>query len=209
MSSFLIIAFAISNIYLIITERFRNYARLIALQGVILFAVAFLDLHKIDIWNLIFVVAETLVFKAIIVPRLLFKIINKTKIYRVHEHALPTFFSLLFIMLGLLISIVLSYSLNNKHIDMLFFTIALFSLYTGLFLMLSHKKIFSHLVGFLVLENAVFLFSIAIGNEMPMLINAAILLDIFVSVLILSVFINKIGDKVHNFESDELAILRD
>ena len=48
--------------------------------------------------------------------------------------------------------------------------------------------IISHLIGFLIIENAVFLFSIALGNEMPAFINVAMLLDIFVGVLILGFF---------------------
>jgi hydrogenase-4 component E len=66
--------------------------------------------------------------------------------------------------------------------------IALYTLFTGLLLIVTHKLIISHLVGFLIIENAVFLFSLSIGNEMPMLINIGILLDIFVGVLILGFF---------------------
>jgi len=208
MATFLVIIFALTNIYISVTERFKNYAQLVAVQGIILFGIASFELSKIDVLHLVFIAAETLIFKGIIVPWLLFRIIKRNKLMRVHEKALPSFYSLLFVSLGLIICIILSYSLKHPSINIVYFTIALFSLFTGLFLMISHKKIFSHLVGFLVIENAVFLFSIAIGSEMPMLINGAILLDIFVSVLILGVFINKIGDKVHQFESDELTILK-
>lgn len=66
--------------------------------------------------------------------------------------------------------------------------IALFSLFTGLLLIVTHRLIISHLIGFLIIENAVFIFSLAVGSEMPMLINIGILLDIFVGVLILGFF---------------------
>ena len=205
----LIIIFAVTLIYFSITERFKTYAILIGLQGMMLFGIAIFKLTSTDLPNLIFIVSETLLFKGIIVPFLLFKIIRENKIHKVHNKAIPGFYSLISISFGLLISVILAKSLNNKNVDFLYFTISLFSLYTGLFLIIGHKKIFSHLIGFLIIENAVFLLSVAIGSEMPMLINTAILLDIFVSVLILGVFLNKIGDKMNDFESEKLTKLKD
>jgi hydrogenase-4 component E len=82
--------------------------------------------------------------------------------------------------------------------------VAFFAVYTGMFMIISHRKIFSHLVGFLVIENAVLLLSMAIGSEMPMLINIGILLDIFVSVLILGIFVMRLKQK-----ASELTVLRD
>ncbi len=204
MNVLLVIVFAITLIYLSITERFPVFAGLIAFQGVLLFALSFIELHAITLATLIFVALETLVFKVIIVPYLLFRIISKTGEARVHDKALPGFYSLLFITVGLLLSIVVSFSMNTSPANMIYFIVAFFAVYTGLFMIISHKKIFSHLVGFLVIENAVLLLSLAIGSEMPMLINIGILLDIFVSVLILGIFVMRLKQSAH-----ELTMLKD
>ncbi len=200
----LVIIFAITLIYLSMTERFPIYAGLIGFQGVLLFALSFLELHTITLSTLLFVTIETLVFKVIVVPYLLFRIIDKVGEARVHDKALPGFYSLIFITLGLLLSIVISFSMNTEPATMLYFIVAFFAVYTGMFMIISHKKIFSHLVGFLVIENAVLLLSLAIGSEMPMLINIGILLDIFVSVLILGIFVMKLKQTAH-----ELTMLKD
>jgi len=189
-------------------ERFRSYASLIGIQGVLLFGIAFIELTEVNTLNLIFIVTETLLFKAIAVPLLLFRIINKTTVYRVHPKALPGFYSLLIAIGGLLLSIVLSDQMKDKHIDQVYFTIAIFALFTGILLIVTHRRIFSHMIGFLIIENAVFLFSLAIGSEMPFLINIGILLDIVVSVLIIGVFINRIGTKFNDLETENLTDLR-
>jgi len=204
MNVLIIIVFAITLIYLSMTERFPVYAGLIGFQGALLFVLSFLELHAITLSTLIFVALETLVFKVIVVPYLLFRIISKTGEARVHDKALPGFYSLLFITLGLLLSIVISFSMNTTPANMIYFIVAFFAVYTGLFMIISHKKIFSHLVGFLVIENAVLLLSLAIGSEMPMLINIGILLDIFVSVLILGIFVMRLKQSAH-----ELTMLKD
>jgi hydrogenase-4 component E len=186
------------------TERFPIYAGLIGFQGLLLFVLSFIELDSITPGTLLFVAIETLVFKVIIVPSLLFRIIRKTGETRVHEKALPGFYSLLFVSLGLLTSIAVAFSMKTTPANMIYFIVALFAVYTGLFMIISHRKIFSHLVGFLVIENAVLLLSLAIGSEMPMLINIGILLDIFASVLILGVFAMRLKQHAH-----ELTMLKD
>jgi len=204
MNILVVIVFAITLIYLSMTERFRIYAGLIALQGVLLFALSFLELDAITLMTLLFVAIETLVFKVVVVPFLLFRIIEKTGEARVHDKAMPGFYSLMFVTAGLLLSIVVSFSMNTTQANMIYFIVAFFAVYTGMFMIISHKKIFSHLVGFLVIENAVLLLSLAIGSEMPMLINIGILLDIFVSVLILGIFVMRLKQHAH-----ELTMLKD
>lgn len=204
MNILIIIVFAITLIYLSMTERFPIYAGLIGFQGLLLFILSFLELHAITMATLLFVTIETLVFKVFVVPYMLFRIIAKTGETRVDARALPGFYSLLFISAGLILSIVISFSMNTSPANMIYFTVAFFAVYTGMFMIISHKKIFSHLVGFLVIENAVLLLSLAIGSDMPMLINIGILLDIFVSVLILGIFVMRL--KQH---AGELTRLKD
>jgi hydrogenase-4 component E len=208
MLSFLTILFALTLIYLSIAERFRSFSKLIAVQGFLLFGIAILELTEMNTANLIFIVSETIIFKAIIVPLILYQIINRIKIYKVHTKALPGFYSLLFTIIGLFLSIVLANSLVDKYTDTVYMTIALFTFFTGLLIIVTHKLLFSHMIGFLVIENAVFMFSLAAGKEMPMLINIGILLDIFASVLILGIFINKIGSQNRDLMADSLSTLK-
>jgi hydrogenase-4 component E len=204
MNVLLVILFAITLIYLSITDRFRTYATLIGLQGLLLFALSFLELETITLGTLLFVAIETLVFKVIVVPFLLIRIIRKTGMERVYEKTFPGFYSILFVSAGLLLSIVVSFSLKTTPVNMIYFIVSFFAVYTGLFMIISHKKIFVHLIGFLVIENAVLLLSLAIGSQIPMLINMGILLDIFVSVLILGIFVMRLKQHTH-----ELTMLKD
>jgi len=204
MSVLIVILFAVTLIYFSITERFRIYTVLIGIQGLMLFLLAFFEMESITPGSLIFVAAETLLFKVIIVPYLLYKIINKTGVDRVHEKALPGFYSLLFVASGLILSILVAHSLKAPANYFIYFIVSLFALYTGLFIIISHKKVFSHLIGFLIIENAVLLLSLSLGSGMPVLINIGILLDIFVSVLILGIFIMRLKQY-----SQELTMLKD
>jgi len=72
-----------------------------------------------------------------------------------------------------------------------------------------HKNIFSHLVGYLIIENGIFLLSLSVGNTMPIMVNLAILLDVFMGILILGIFINRVGDTFNSIEIDNLSKLKD
>jgi hydrogenase-4 component E len=208
MLNLFITLFAITLFYFSISERFRTYSVLIAVQGILLFGMAFLELKQVNLANFIFIAAETLIFKTFAVPLLLYRIINRTGVYKVHSKAFPSFYILILTMLGLLLSIILTNVLYSPNVDSVYLAIALFTMFTGVILIVTHKRIFSHMIGFLVIENAVFMFSLAVGSEMPMLINIAILLDIFVSVLIIGVVINRVGEHYSDLGSENLTRLK-
>ena len=205
----LILLYVVTLIYLPITERFRNFASLIGLQGWLLFGIALVRLHAANPAELAFVALETLLFKGILVPWLLFAVIRRTRINRVKRSGSSQSGSLLLSLVALAVSASLTYCIADSTVDLVFFGVALYSLLSGLILIVLRQRIFSHMVGFLVIENGVFLFSTAIGVEMPLLIHFAILLDILISVLMLGIFFTKIDDKLHADDADSLTNVKD
>ena len=205
----LVILYTVTLVYLSITERFRNFASIMGLQGWLLFAVAVLRLHAVDPAELTFVAIETLLFKGILVPALLFAVIRRTKINRVRTSGSSQAGSLLLSLLALVVSASVTYYIADATVDLVFFGVALYALLSGLILIVMRRRIFSHMVGFLTIENGVFLFSPAIGVELPLLINFAILLDILISVLMLGIFFTKIDGKIHADDADALTNVKD
>lgn len=204
MVNYLIVIFAVTLMYFSSADRLTTYIKLIGIQGLLLCGIAIFELKEVNTANLLFIVSETLIFKTIVLPYLLTRIINRSGVTRVHRLAMPGFYLLIFSIFGLLISVILAKILINPFINTIYLAIALFTLFTGMLLIVTHKLIISHLIGFLIIENAVFMFSLAIGNEMPMMINIGILLDIFVGVLILGFFGLRL--KPH---TNELTMLKD
>ncbi|BBD46916.1 MAG: hypothetical protein PHT14_08050 [Petrimonas sp.] len=209
MTDILLIALAMTLLYMSIADRLQTYLYILVLQGLILFGTTYLTLTDVSTLNLLLVLLETIVFKAIAVPWFMNYLIKRNKITRVTEPYLPNFVSLIIVTLIIVSTIILSGSIEDKNLDKTFFVVALSTLFTGLYLVVSRKKIISHVVGYLVIENGVFVLSLAIGNEMPMLLNLGIMLDIFASVLILGVFFNKIGDVIRDPDVNLLTNLKD
>jgi hydrogenase-4 component E len=209
MTNVLLIIFIISLLYVSIANRIITYVRILALQGMILFGVTYLQLQDIQTWNLVLILLETVVFKAVAVPIFLGYLIRRNKITRETEPYLPHFVSLIIITMIVVITVVLANSIKDTHLDKIFFIVSLSTLFTGLYFIASRKKIITHVMGYLMIENGVFVLSLAVGNEMPNLVNLGIMLDVFASVLILGIFLNKIGDVFKAVDVDQLSNLKD
>ena len=195
-------------IYLAIADRFRNHTTILALQGLLLFGIAMARLHEFHPVEMSFIIAETLIFKAIVIPAILMRVIRLTKINRIHSSS-SQFGALVMSIVALVASCTITYYMADQRTDMIFFGVALYALLSGLILIVMRKRIFAHLIGFLVIENGVFLFSMAIGVELPMLINLAIMLDILISILILGMFLRRMDDDIHTDETDALTSIKD
>ena len=59
----------------------------------------------------------------------------------------------------------------------------------GAMLMITRKTLFSQIIGFLTIDNAIFLAANSITHGMPLLVELGVLFDLFVSILILSILI--------------------
>lgn len=204
----LIILYVLTLIYLAIADRFRNHTTILALQGLLLFGIAMARLHEFHPVEMSFIIAETLIFKAIVIPAILMRVIRMTKINRIHSSS-SQFGALVMSIIALIASCTITYYMADSRTDMIFFGVALYALLSGLILIVMRKRIFAHLVGFLVIENGVFLFSMAIGVELPMLINLAIMLDILISIVILGMFLRRMDNDIHTDETDALTSIKD
>ena len=192
-----------------IANRLMTYIKVLALQGVLLFFVVFIQLNEINTLNLVLILLETIVFKSIAVPAFLAYLLKRNNITREAEPFLPNFVSLVITTFIVVITILISNTIKDVHLDKIFFVVALSTLFFGLYLIATRRKIITHVMGYMVIENGVFVLSLAVGNEMPMLVNLGILLDIFASVLILGIFLNKIGDVFKDVDVDQLSNLKD
>lgn len=205
----LLIIFLITLFYMSIANRLMTYIKVLALQGVLLFFVVFLQLNRIDPVNLGFILLETIVFKSLAVPFFLSYLLKRNNITREAEPFLPNFLSLVITTAIVVVNILIANVIKDDHLDKIFFVVALSTLFFGLYLIATRRKIITHVMGYMVIENGVFVLSLAIGNEMPLLVNLGIMLDIFASVLILGIFMNRIGDVFKDVDVDQLSNLKD
>lgn len=209
MTNTLLIFLIISLIYAVAANRLSTYILIIAFQGIILFALTFIELIEINALNLVLILFETIVFKSIAIPAFLQYVIKRNNLTREAEPYVSNFLSVVVITVIIVGSFLLSNAIHDDNLKTMFFVVALSSLFTGLYIIVSRRKLITHVMGFLIIENGVFVLSIAVGSEMPMIVNIGIMLDIFVSVLLLGIFVNRIGDVLKEHDAEQLRQLKD
>ncbi|HLF33875.1 MAG TPA: hypothetical protein VI583_06545 [Cyclobacteriaceae bacterium] len=209
MTDILLIIFAITLVFMSIANRLGTYVNILFLQGLLLFGISFIELKEINTLNLAFILLETVIFKTIAVPFFMRYVIKRNKITREAEPYLPNFVSLVIVTSIIILTYLLSKTIQDPLLNKIYFVVALSALFTGLYIIMTRRKVITHVMGYLVIENGVFILSIAVGSEIPMLINTGILLDLFVSIFLLGIFINKIGDVLKDVDVGQLKQLKD
>ncbi len=89
------------------------------------------------------------------------------------------------------------------------FGIALSTIIISLWLITIKHKILSNVIEFITMENGIFLLSLSIAKEMPMLVNIGVLLDVFIAIYILGLFVSEINTELGDMEIAHLSDLKD
>ena len=110
---------------------------------------------------------------------------------------------------GFLASFMLLGSKGLMGVNAVYLGAAISAVITGLFIIVSRKKIITHVMGFVMMENGIFLLSLSVSGEMPFIVNFGVLLDLFIAVFLLGLFISRINSTFDELEIDSLSELKD
>ncbi|SRR5579883_2062845 len=88
-------------------------------------------------------------------------------------------------------------------------TVAISLVLTGLVLMLTRRVAISQIIGFLVIENGIYVFALTQTRGMPMIVEMGVLLDVLVGVMIAGLLVFKIQRSFEHIDVTQLAELRD
>jgi hydrogenase-4 component E len=88
-----------------------------------------------------------------------------------------------------------SLKLPGKPVTDLLVPCSLATVLLGFFTMVTRTRAVTQVLGYLVMENGIFLFALSLVDAMPLLIEMGILLDIFVAVFIMAIVVNHINEE--------------
>jgi hydrogenase-4 component E len=198
-------------LYVFAASRIEAYVKILALQGTLLFLLVVVDIKEINWLNIAFLIVETLIIKTIVIPYFLLKVIRKNEIGREIEPYISQFYSVLIASAIFMFGFVAAFwaAKTNAGIKPLYFGISIVLIVSSLFLIVNRKRIITHILCYMMLENGIFLLSLSVANEMPMLVNIGVLLDLFVGIFLFVIFFNKIQEMYDGNHIDVLTELKD
>ncbi|MDD5129076.1 MAG: hypothetical protein PHO40_05440 [Candidatus Omnitrophica bacterium] len=159
----------------------------------------------------LFVVAGLLfVLKVSLIPYLLYQIIKKIRVSEDLGLFINPQLSLVWALVFTYLSWVFSVSLLISHETVLtsMLAIAFFIVLAGLFLMITRMSALAQIIGLLVMENGLFLLASTVSGGMPFFVEIAIFFDVFVSVVIMGLFVHRINKLFTHIDVNKLSRLK-
>jgi hydrogenase-4 component E len=210
LADFLIALIMLTNFTLVVTNRINKAIQVAVIQGVIL-GVLPLAMGLWRIPHIVLMAAAAVAVKGWLIPFLFRRALHKVKIDREVGPYIGYSASLLLCALGTGLSLILAHNLPLKlgTANPLFVPASLSTLFTGFLLLVSRRKALTQVVGYLVLENGIYLFGLMLVEDMPLLVETGILLDLFVGVFVMGIVINHISAAFDSMDIRRLAKLKD
>src|SRR6516162_6616422 len=85
---------------------------------------------------------------------------------------------------------------------------SIFLIFVGLFLIVSRRNALMQVIGYLVLENGIFVFGVITVVGTPLLVELGVLLDAFVGVFVMGIAIYHINREFGSIDVDRLTALK-
>lgn len=207
----LLILFALSVIYFSVTNRIREYIRSLAFQGILLFLIVLMNVKETSFKSIILILIETIGFKTILIPYILGKVVHENESSRDVDSNVSGFFSVVMMVIVFIGGFALSFWTKDilRYANPFHFGVALSSIIAGMYIILTKKKLITHIMGYMVFENGIFLFSLTLIKEMPLIVNLGVLLELFMIVFISGFFITRIKQHYNDDDIDTLTDLKD
>jgi hydrogenase-4 component E len=206
----LLVLVVLAALYMLGTIDLGAAIRATALQGIILAVLPTLVRGHLEAHAALIGVL-TFALKAVIVPRMLVAAMRRAGVNREIEPLVG--FGTSLSIAGALVAISLAFGHQLKvpgaHISHLLVPCAFSTVLLGLLILVSRTKALSQVVGYLVLENGIFLFGLVLVREMPLLVELGVILDVFVGVFIMGIVIHHISRAFEHIDTHAMTTLRD
>lgn len=199
----------LSDFAILGTTRLSTCIRTLAAQGILLGGLALVlapefSLHPIAL------AAGTILVKGIVLPWLLHRAIREAAIRREVEPVVGFTASLLLGAVMLALGFAIAARLPPAHVQhALLVPVSLTTLMIGFLVMMTRRKALTQVVGYLVLENGIYLFGLTQTGSVPFLLEIGVLLDVFVGVFIMGIVVFHINRAFDSIDSSRLTELRE
>lgn len=197
------------NFFALGSARLAACIHAVALQGVVL-AVLPLTAHGVNAHSLL-LAGGALAFKAGLIPWLLLRAMREVRIRREMEPLIGFVPTLLLGALATAAAFIFAdrLPLIAAHHGGLFIPTALATLMTGFLLLISRRKAITQVVGYLLLENGIFIFGMLLAEAMPLMVEAGVLLDLLVAVFVMGIVLDQINREFSSLDTEQLSALKE
>jgi hydrogenase-4 component E len=198
------------NFVSLVATRLRTLVNAVAVQGVLLGVLIVLAQEKVTA-RVLLMAGVAIVLKGVAIPRMLFHAIREVVIRREVDPVVGFVASLVLAAVGTALAVLFSRTLPiaHEHAGSLIVAASLSTVLIGFLVLITRAKAITQVVGYLILENGIFVFGLLLVEAMPFLVELCVLLDLFVAIFVMGIIINKIGREFSSVSTSKLSALKE
>ncbi len=209
LSDLLLLLVVLSDFWVLGTTRLSSTIRAAALQGVFLAALPVALHHGLSV-HIIALGLGTLIVKSIVLPAFLQRAIREASVRREVEPLIGFTASLCLGAVAVALSFAVAQRLPLPESQTaLLVPVALATVIVGLIVLTTRNKALTQVVGYLILENGIYVFGLSQAERVPFLVELGVLLDVFVGVFIMGIVVFHINREFDSLSSARLTELKD
>ncbi|MDR3074022.1 MAG: hydrogenase-4 component E [Deltaproteobacteria bacterium] len=201
----------ITDLCLLAAERQRQCIRLLCVQGLMLGILPLLgDIAPLS-WSLLGITFVFLTIKAVALPYLL----QRSHANLPQSAPLPPYLGYSRCVLvgclgcGFSLWLAIRLPIPPNPLFLVFFAPAITTVLTGLLIIVTRRKILTQVMGYLALENGIYLLGVPLARHDANWLELSVLLDVFVGIFIMVVAIKHLNRAFDSIDVDRIASLRD
>jgi hydrogenase-4 component E len=205
----LLVLVMLINFVVLGSSRISFAVRAVALQGVVLGLLPGI-MHSFS-WHLILIAIGMIAAKGIAIPWLLAGATKKVIVKREMEPFIGYVPTLLLgaVFTAFAFVFAAKLPLSIEHRGLLFVPASIATVLTGFLVLTTRRKAISQVIGYLILENGIFIFGLLLSEAMPMMVEAGALLDLLVGIFVMGIIINHISREFSSIDTSRLTALKD
>ncbi len=208
-ANLLLLLVILLNFYVLGSNRLGACIKTVALQGGML-ALLPIFVHPVS-GHLLFLAGSAMILKGFFMPWLLFRAIKQVQIRREIEPMIGYVPTLLIGTLATAAAFIFSdrLPLLEIHQGSLAIPCSLATMATGFLMMITRRKALTQALGYLILENGIYIFGVLLAEAMPFMVEAGILLDLLAAIFIMGIMVNQISRTFSSLNMQNLSSLRE
>lgn len=207
----LLILTILLSVFALSTVRLGTTIRTFRAQSFVLAILCLLLHHGTVSVHQFLVAAATVAIKVWLVPMFLFRAIRDVAIRREVE-PLIGFGTSLFLgsmLVALAFAVSARLPMPEDAGSRLLLPASLSTFLLGFLLIISRSKAVTQVVGYLIVENGIFLFGLSLVRQMPLLVEMGVFLDVFVGAFVMGIVVFRIHREFDHMDTHNLTALKD
>ena len=205
----LILVLAI-NFFALGVSRIRAVISAVAFQGIVLGVIPLFVHPEIGL-RVIVLMVVTIGLKGYLIPKFLVRAVREAQIQHEDKPIINYMSSLLLgsVGTGLAMEFSSTLPLATEHADLLIVPASLATVWAGFLMLTTRRKAIMQVLGYLLLENGIFLFGLLLLEAMPMMVEVGVLLDLFTGIFVMVIIIHHINREFSSMSTENLSTLKE